>query len=484
MSFHLTPASIHRCSVTRLLAPLLWLGLLLAGADCHALLMMSEAKEREIGKEIHAKITAEMPLYQDAKVVAYVTGVGQRLAAHSDSPAASFTFTVIDNPDINAFATPGGYIYIHRGLLTYLRSEAQLAAVLAHEIAHVTARHAARQQRAQTGSNVAAGLLAILSRSGEVGEATALWGAATVRGYGRDMELEADGIGARTMARAGYAPDAIVEVLSLLKDHERLEKQRARDAGREPRTYHGLFATHPRNDQRLAEAIASGGTGGGGEKGEVPFRIATDKLVWGQNFQASPERENRYVDSSLAFRFDHPPGWTLNPSGKLVTATAPDSTDGFTLEVKPRTVQPPEHYIKNNLGVGLIKKSQAFVQAGLPAHTGLVAAPPGPDQRLAVIYYGRNAYVFRGNIAAGKQHDSLNDQLMGIISSFTPLPEARFGGMEPQRIHYVKAANNATFAQLASHLKLGPYGEQELRLINGYYPRGEPQNGEWIKIIR
>src|SRR5690606_19871498 len=101
------------------------------------------------------------------------------------------------------------------------------------EIAHVTARHASRQQRAQTTSNVAAGLLAILSRSGEVGEATALWGAATVRGYGRDMELEADGIGAQTMAKAGYDSSAIIEVLSLLKDHERFEKQRARDAGRE-----------------------------------------------------------------------------------------------------------------------------------------------------------------------------------------------------------------------------------------------------------
>src|SRR5690606_28246682 len=316
---------------------LILLALLWAGA-ANALLMMSEAKEQEIGKTLYDQITAEMPIYPDQKVTDYVNTLGQKLVAHSDKPEGKFTFTVIDNGDINAFATPGGYIYIHRGLLAYLRSEAQLAAVLAHEIAHVTARHSARQQRAQTGSNVAAGLLAILSRSGEVGEATALWGAATVRGYGREMELEADGLGAQTMARAGYDRNAIIEVLGMLKDHERFEKQRAREAGREPQTYHGLFATHPRNDRRLAEIVASGATQSGGERGEIPFRIATDGLVWGRNTQSTPERENRYIDRDRAFRIDHPPGWTLSRTASGLTATAPGSGDGFTLEILPRTV--------------------------------------------------------------------------------------------------------------------------------------------------
>src|SRR5690606_845564 len=132
---------------------LLLVSLLFASTASHALLMLSAAKEQEIGQEIHARILTEMALYEDPKVVDYVRQVGNKLVAHSDSPQTTFTFTVIDDPEINAFATPGGYIYIHRGLLGYLRSEAQLAAVLAHEIAHVTARHASRQQRAQTTSN-------------------------------------------------------------------------------------------------------------------------------------------------------------------------------------------------------------------------------------------------------------------------------------------------------------------------------------------
>jgi len=455
---------------------------LLAALPARAQLTMSQNKEEQIGREIYEKVVAEMPIYQAPDVVDYVTAVGRKLVTHSDRPDGSFTFTVIDNPDINAFATPGGYIYIHRGLLAYLRSEAQLAAVLAHEIAHVTARHAARQQRAQTGTNIGATLLAILSRSGEVGEATALWGAATVRGYGRDMELEADAIGARTLAKAGYDRDAIIEVLSLLKDHERFEKQRAREAGREARTYHGLFATHPRNDQRLAEVIASSDQhGSGGERGEIPYRLAMHNLVWGQNTLPPPVRDNRYSDEALGYRFDHPEGWTFSQTDNRVLGLAPAGDEALTLEIIPRTNQAPDRFVRDTLQLGMVRKSQSFTQAGLPAHGGVISTA-GQDQRLAVFYYGRNAYVFRGNLIAGDETRA--EALETIIRSFAPLPRSRFGGVEPRRIQFVRAANNATWAQLATHLKLGPYGEQELRLINGYYPRGEPQNGEWIKIIR
>lgn len=467
--------------MTRTLAGMLLAVLLASALPVQAQLGLSQGKEEKIGEEIYRQILAEMPIYQDPGVVDYVNAVGRRLVASSDRPDGNFTFTVIDNPDINAFATPGGYIYIHRGLLGYLRSEAQLAAVLAHEIAHVTARHAARQKRAQTGTNIAAGVLAILSRSGEVGEATALWGAATVRGYGRDMELEADAIGATTMARAGYDRSAIIEVLSLLKDHERFEKQRARDAGREARTYHGLFATHPRNDQRLAEVIASAGNERGGERGETSYRMAMHNLVWGHNSLPATEPDNRFSDDDLGFRFDHPQGWAFAREGNRVRGTTPGGDEGLTLEIVPRTNQTPERFVRDKLQLGVVRKSQSFTQAGMPAYSGVISSAD-QEQRLTVLYYGRHAYVFRGRLIKGD--DGRTEELDTIIRSFAPLPRSRFAGMAPRRIQFVRAANNATWAQLAAHLNLGPYGEQELRLINGHYPRGEPQNGDWIKIIR
>jgi len=450
--------------------------------------LLTAKQEAKIGKEMYDKILAEMPIYQEPGLTAYVAAVGSRVASHSDTPDADFIFTVIDDPGINAFATPGGYIYINRGLITYLNSEAQLAAVLAHEIAHVTARHASRQKRAQTTSNVAATLLAILSRSNEVGEATAMWGAATVRGYGREMELEADGLGARFLTQAGYRTEAMIQVVSLLKDNERFEKKRALETGKEVQTYHGLFASHPRNDKRLRQVINEAGKIGNTDQGEEnvsAFRVATDDLIWGENFAAKPEAKNRFYQEQVGFRFDYPEGWHFEDNGGAISGQPPDGKGRLDLVIKPRTLAAPDAFIKQALGIDFIRKSQPLNRPGLPGHTGLVPGREGePDQRLAVIFLGRNALVFTGSSANSDRQADFDKEFLAIIGSLTPLTRREVSAREPQRIHYVKATGNTTFAKLADYLKLGKFGEEQLRLINGYYPVGEPADGQWLKIIR
>ncbi len=471
-------------------------------AQVSAALMMSDKKAAAIGKEMHDKIMTEMPVYQDPKLNDYVTGVGRRVAQHSDAPEGTYTFTILDNPEINAFATPGGYVYINRGLLAYMNSEAQLAAVLAHEIAHVTARHAARQKRAQTGSNVTAGLLAVLTGSREVGEASAMWGAATVKGYGRDMELEADAIGAKVMARSGYPPQAMIEIITQLKDHERFTKKRSADSGQKVQTYHGLFSTHPRNDKRLLEMVKqSGGTTNGGDTNSSdprvePFRIATEGLPWGQNFeptniQPPNEQDRRYTDQKLGFTFAYPEGWQFTGKGNLINGQPQDQSATLSVAIKARTLDTPDLFIKKILGVGFIRKSEPIIVARLQGHTGIIpagSANNSSDTRLAVIYYGHRAYVFKGTARSGnldKQHgtDTYDNEFKNIIGSFQPRATVRRSN-RPASIHYVKARAGATYDKLARQLHLGKYGADELRLINSDYPSGEPQAGQWIKIIR
>src|SRR5262245_45860144 len=108
------------------------------------------------GQKMHQEMLEQGASYADPKLQSYVNRVGQRLVAHSDKPGMSFTFTVVDSPDINAFALPGGYVYINRGLLAYLESEAELAGVLGHEIGHVTAGHHSSQQTAAVTNKVVA----------------------------------------------------------------------------------------------------------------------------------------------------------------------------------------------------------------------------------------------------------------------------------------------------------------------------------------
>ncbi|MEL7046674.1 MAG: M48 family metallopeptidase, partial [Pseudomonadota bacterium] len=201
--------------------------------------LSTKSGERETGQEMYDKFIADGAAYDDPELQAYVNKIGQRLAAVSDMPDLEFTFTVLDAPEINAFATPGGFIYVNRGLLAYLNSEAELAGVIGHEIAHVTARHHARRKTAGVTGKVLSTTAYVLTGSGALYEASEMYGAELISGYGRDMELEADGFGAEYMYRAGYEPEALLDVIGVLKNQEQFMRLKAREAGRSGTTYHG-----------------------------------------------------------------------------------------------------------------------------------------------------------------------------------------------------------------------------------------------------
>ena len=202
--------------------------------------VISENQEIIMGREYNAQILRQNPVYQDQDLQDYVQAIGESLAAKSHRPNLIYRFTILDSPDINAFALPGGYIYINRGLMSYLSSEEELAAVLGHEIGHVTARHSVRQYSQSQ-------LLGILSTAIEInagstaGNVANVASGALLSGYGRDMELEADDLGAQYIYQDGYSPQGMYEVLSVLKDQEIYSKQLAERRGQEPRSYHGVL---------------------------------------------------------------------------------------------------------------------------------------------------------------------------------------------------------------------------------------------------
>ena len=180
-------------------------------------------KSVEMPKEVaeeHQKLIENIGIYDDPELDAYVRQVGERLLRDAGITRPEFTFTLLDSPDINAFAMPGGFIYVNRGLLAYLDTEAELAGVLAHEIGHITENHHSRRQTQQVTSKVAAVSAYILTGSGDVYEAASMYGAEIISGFGRDMELEADSAGAEYLHRTGYDVDSMLSVIGVLKDQE------------------------------------------------------------------------------------------------------------------------------------------------------------------------------------------------------------------------------------------------------------------------
>ena len=243
--------------------------------------IISEAEENEIGKKADEEILRRFGRYRDQELQAYVESIGQRLLEGIGPTSFRYSFKIVDVPDVNAMALPGGYIYITRGMLAMLNSEAQLAGVLGHEIGHATARHAANQLTKALGAQILSLGLMALSPGGR--ENSGNWARVSgaisdhiLLGYGREAELEADELGLRTAYRAGYDPREMVAFLKGMKLKERLEAL----------GYHGFQGTHPETADRIvkAETMAAILTEQGGGSPEIranEYKARLEGLVYG-----------------------------------------------------------------------------------------------------------------------------------------------------------------------------------------------------------
>ncbi|MEM8561972.1 MAG: M48 family metalloprotease [Pseudomonadota bacterium] len=433
--------------------------------------------------EEHLKIVEGGAVYDDPELAAYINKVGQRLVRASDWPNDRFIFTVIDSPDINAFAMAGGYVYINRGLLAYLDNEAELAGVLSHEIGHITARHSARQRTAGLTNQVFSTAAYILTGSADLADASNMYGTEILRGYGREHELEADGLGAKTMYNAGYDPEALLEVIGVLKNQEQYQRVKAKSTGKRVASYHGLYATHPRNDLRLQTVIRTASDLDSSQAKMDPsipgeFRSHMEGLVWGPSIQSERE-ENRFYHNKLGFTFEHPPGWDVQTSGQAVIASAPDGSASLTVTLRRQDKNTTPQALLESSAKGALSNGTELDQAGLKGYTA-VASSGGTSKRLAVIDYNRLSYLFDG---AANNFSGDDAELLAMIESFRPIhPKEKQAG-KGQHIYYIQVPRGATMASLAASVRMKD-AEDQLRLINGLYPSGEPRTGDWIKMIR
>ncbi len=449
--------------------------------------MMSERQELDLGARYNQEILKQYPRYEDAKLQAYIQRVGERVARSSHRNQLNYVFTLVDSPDVNAFALPGGYIYIHRGLLAYLNSEAELAAVLGHEVGHVTARHSVRQQSQSTAWGLLGQAAAIGTGVGAVGDLTSVMGNAFVRGYGRDMELEADGLGAQYLARSGYDPQAMIEVVKVLKGQEDFARAQAAKRGEAPAAggYHGLFDTHPDNDRRLQQVIgpASALVGGNQEVGRDNFLQMLDGLVFGDSAASGIRRGRNFYHGELDFALTYPQGWQLvNRPDVLIGHTADEQAFiAMTLEAVDKRLSPAE-FLRKRVGNQRLVAGEELKVGALQGYTAILQGQAA--RRVAVIYRGDNAYLFVAAVKGRASLETEDKHFLDVIRSYRPLTAAERKLAEPVRLHVVRAKAGQRFSTLAKDSPLPVDGEAQLRLLNGLYPSGEPRPGEWLKTLR
>lgn len=449
--------------------------------------MMSERQELDLGARYNQEIAKENPRYNDAKLQAYIQRVGERVARASHRNQLNYVFTLVDSPDVNAFALPGGYIYIHRGLLAYLNSEAELAAVLGHEVGHVTARHSVRQQSQSTAWGLLGQAAAIGTGVGALGDLTSVMGNAFVRGYGRDMELEADGLGAQYLARGGYDPQAMIEVVRVLKNQEDFARDQAAARGEAQPAggYHGLFDTHPDNDRRLKEVIgpAQALVGGSQEVGRDTFMQMIDGLVFGDSADSGIRRGRNFYHGPLDFILSYPQGWQLvNRPDVLIGHTEDEQAFiAMTLEAADKALTPAE-YLRKRAGNQRLVAGEELRLGSLQGYTAVLQGQSA--RRVAVIYRGDGAYLFVAGLKGQASLETEDERFLSVIRSFRPLKAEERKLAEPLRLHTTRAKSGQTMAALAKESPLQSGAEGQLRLLNNLYPSGEPKAGEWLKILR
>ena len=458
--------------------------------------IVSEKGEIEQGRKAHEQVKRFFGVYEDQALQDYVNELGQRLARVSHRPDLEWHFTVTDGDRINAFALPGGYVYIERGIMAYINSEAELASILGHEIGHVTARHSVRQQTQGLTTGLLATAAAIFSGNRALADLANVGGAAMMRGYGREMELEADRLGAQYMAKVGYDPQYVVKMLGVLKNQELFEVDRAKAEGREPQIYHGVFSTHPSADQRLQQAVAMAGQPFI-KPGEVRGTIGRDEylkkidgLPFGTSRAQGIIRENRFYHADMGITMAFPKDWVVlnQPTRILAHTRTQDAIIQFTSDRVPDKLSPKEFLEKELRGRGL-NAGEEIESNGMKGYTVVTrnGSPldggAGPVRYVA-LYHDKTAYIFASASRSSQKGLPAHDRIfLSTAQTLRDIKPSELPLAEPYRIRTVTADANTRMAELAKESPLTRYAEAQLRLINDLYPKKEPKAGDQVKIV-
>ncbi len=451
--------------------------------------LLSTADEIAMGRRGAAEVESEMGLVDDPQLASYVSALGERLARYSPRSEVGYRFAVVDMAEPNAFALPGGWIYVSRGLLAITNDEAELAGVLGHEIGHVAARHAAQRHARQAGATGGALLSAALGGllGGAQGAAAGASlaqaaGAGWIASYGRDQERQADDVGQALSARAGYDPAGISEFLATL---ERESQLRSEGAPRQP----SFLDSHPLTAERVANTRA--------RAAQTPFEPAVplalrredflallEGLVVGPDPRAGVFEGALFRHPGLDFAIEVPSGWATHNAPDAVIAQAPGGGAAWMLELQGEARSPRDAARDFAAGTGLrLDELRDARVGGAPALRATAFTPDGRNQ-VDLTWISHAGVMLR---ATGVTTPELMPQARPLFAatsqSFRRLRDAERRELVPQLLHLVKARPGESLSSLGSRTG-NRWSVAETAVANGVGPGHVYRGGETVKIVR
>ncbi|MBV6656316.1 MAG: M48 family metalloprotease [Devosiaceae bacterium] len=437
------------------------------------------AAEEAIGAREHPRILAAFGgVYEDPELETRLVAMLRRVIAASDEPSRVYRLTLLNSATVNAFALPGGYLYVTRGLLALANDEAEVAAVVAHEIGHVTSRHAiAREEEVRTAALIDRVLTDVLSDP-SAAQLVQLANGVSLAQFSQNQELEADQLGVRTIGRAGYDPFAAARFLDTMAVYNAL------DALPGDRGGPSFLSSHPTTPERVEAATRLArqfGAPGIGETFRDRYLDAIDGLVFGEPADEGVVRGRRFLHSTLRIAFEAPEGFMLDNTPQAVLGAHPDGRALRFDAVELRSGQSLEAYLNSGWIDGLDRATiETSTTNGLQVATADADAG-GWQFKVAAIRVRDQVYRF---IFASRSGGAAFDALAtSTVASFRPMSEAEANAIEPLRIDVVTVQSGDSVARLARRMATGGDAEALFRVLNNIEGSARLRAGDRVKIV-
>ena len=460
------------------------LGLIISFCSLTACAPVNQAaaqKQNSINHPDHKKIIRAFGgVYEDFKVGSYVAGLSLKIAKSSDDPVSKYRVTVLDSPQVNAFAMPGGYTYVTRGLLALANNEAEVAAVMGHEIAHVTAAHGNERQRTAIGTTVLATVLGNVLNSRVANQIIDIGATGLLAGYSRKQEYEADELGVLSLYRAGYDPYAGGDFLAAMG---RMSEREARLSGGNRML--GWFSTHPDTGDRVSKAhkIAADLIANSEQqrnRGRAAHLAAIDGMLYGDAPDEGFIRGQDFLHPILRLRFSVPDNFQLINSTQAVFAKGPD---GAIIKFDMADAdQSPRAYLTDIWAADLRLKDVSEINAELDGVTA-IHEQSGNISRLVVLRAGEGRVYRFVMQAPASAFSPLDHGFKATARSFKKLSVTEAGKLKPLKIKILTVREEDKLQDFVSQMRGVEAPEEMFRILNGLSPSEIPVSGTKVKII-
>jgi predicted Zn-dependent protease len=444
--------------------------------------LISEAQEIELGRQTDQEIRAQYGIYNDPALTEYVRGIGVAMGPLTHRPDLTYHFAILDTPVINAFAAPGGYIYVTRGILSLFNSEAELAVVVAHELGHVNARHSVRKMSQlmliQLGLAVGSALSETVAKiSGVASIGIQL----LFLKFSRDDEFQADQLGVDYSRKSGYNPGKMVDFFASL------QKMGDLSGGQ---SLPGFLSTHPLTSNRIKKVQEMQLAADSQLKvSRTSYLNKINNLIYGNDPQQGFVQGSAFYHPGMRFAFNIPSGWTVQNTPSQVVLVAPDENAALILKAEKSAMSLRDYAAQKAQGTegySLLDERNLSIN-GLSSYQQLydVAQENQQGLRMRASYIRKGQHIY--SLSALSTQEAFNNydfQFGTVVGSFKQLNDRRYINVQPTRIRVIRADGRQNLRTIFQKAGINEKSWPQFAIMNALDLNETPQAGRLIKTVK